>query len=560
MSGSTSLGAPHASPVEIGIMMEKIRSCHEEIERLEQSVMEALQTEDMSPVEPLLQGHRLRNMAKLIMLKSEKLVETYEKFEGDIAPLRDQSRSRTDLSSAFSSRLQEILEYHGTHTCAPMVVDHEALSKEESLVEFTREDCFGPYLDLSSDPESGDVCNKKRSVGWDGKPIPYWLDKLGLGQEYRCEICKSSYAGKKSFERHFKEWHHHRELLVTQGKSIEEAILGMPPQRLPWPLGADGKFRRPLDVSQVTDQGTLGNGSNQAPAIPPQVRDVLAAYLAEGERMVAKHLAGATDHSGGGSLRLIPDGDRAASLLFEPHKCTCRVPEGITCKELDVIKLAAQFRALNGGRLWEGCKERSDTDPQFEFMKLTGGGSGSRSTTLFVDLSLAYFEVVNRPEILRETLRENAADMETVLETCFNRLQLDRFLEEHEDELREDKEKAPLDPPPKPQPLVGCVTICVYAPDCSSVFYCEYFDFDMASLSETVASLKEKIAQKVKIPASQHILRGKTGILEDDNKSLAHYNVGALDILDLSFTLCHCVSLLLLLCLIIFKTISFFGF
>ena len=27
-------------------------------------------------------------------------------------------------------------------------------------------------------------------LGWDGKPIPYWLYKLhGLSVEYKCEIC-----------------------------------------------------------------------------------------------------------------------------------------------------------------------------------------------------------------------------------------------------------------------------------------------------------------------------------------------------------------------------------
>jgi len=30
----------------------------------------------------------------------------------------------------------------------------------------------------------------KLPLGWDGKPIPYWLYKLhGLWVEYRCEIC-----------------------------------------------------------------------------------------------------------------------------------------------------------------------------------------------------------------------------------------------------------------------------------------------------------------------------------------------------------------------------------
>ncbi|KAJ3093096.1 hypothetical protein HK102_009528 [Quaeritorhiza haematococci] len=50
----------------------------------------------------------------------------------------------------------------------------------------------------------------KLPLGWDGKPIPYWLFKLhGLGVEYPCEICGNYvYMGRKAFDRHFQEWRH----------------------------------------------------------------------------------------------------------------------------------------------------------------------------------------------------------------------------------------------------------------------------------------------------------------------------------------------------------------
>ncbi|KAJ7752738.1 hypothetical protein DFH07DRAFT_921585 [Mycena maculata] len=50
----------------------------------------------------------------------------------------------------------------------------------------------------------------KLPLGWDGKPIPYWLYKLhGLGVEYRCEICSDQvYMGRKNFDRHFQESRH----------------------------------------------------------------------------------------------------------------------------------------------------------------------------------------------------------------------------------------------------------------------------------------------------------------------------------------------------------------
>lgn len=50
----------------------------------------------------------------------------------------------------------------------------------------------------------------KLPIGWDGKPIPFWLYKLhGLGIEYPCEICGGYvYMGRKAFERHFQEYRH----------------------------------------------------------------------------------------------------------------------------------------------------------------------------------------------------------------------------------------------------------------------------------------------------------------------------------------------------------------
>lgn len=54
--------------------------------------------------------------------------------------------------------------------------------------------------------EEGIVYNPKDvPLGWDGKPMPYWLYKLhGLNHEYKCEICGDKvYRGPRAFERHF---------------------------------------------------------------------------------------------------------------------------------------------------------------------------------------------------------------------------------------------------------------------------------------------------------------------------------------------------------------------
>ncbi|EKU22951.1 splicing factor 3A subunit 3 [Nannochloropsis gaditana CCMP526] len=59
--------------------------------------------------------------------------------------------------------------------------------------------------------EDGPIYNPLNlPLGYDGKPIPYWLYKLhGLGVEYKCEICGNhSYWGRRAFDRHFQEWRH----------------------------------------------------------------------------------------------------------------------------------------------------------------------------------------------------------------------------------------------------------------------------------------------------------------------------------------------------------------
>ncbi|KAK6135201.1 hypothetical protein DH2020_031046 [Rehmannia glutinosa] len=83
-----------------------------------------------------------------------------------------------------------------------------ALTYDE-IVQEREEDDVQP--ESESDDEDQQIYNPlKLPMGWDGKPIPYWLYKLhGLGQEFKCEICGNhSYWGRRAYERHFKEWRH----------------------------------------------------------------------------------------------------------------------------------------------------------------------------------------------------------------------------------------------------------------------------------------------------------------------------------------------------------------
>jgi len=85
---------------------------------------------------------------------------------------------------------------------------------EELEAEMQEEEEAEHLLNNADDDDEDEdevVYNPKNiPLGWDGKPIPYWLYKLhGLGIDYPCEICgEHVYKGRRAFDRHFQEWRH----------------------------------------------------------------------------------------------------------------------------------------------------------------------------------------------------------------------------------------------------------------------------------------------------------------------------------------------------------------
>ncbi|XP_008791422.1 splicing factor SF3a60 homolog [Phoenix dactylifera] len=117
------------------------------------------------------------------------------------------SKKEIALVEAKMQRLCELLKETIIQT-KENVIKKQALTYEEMEAERGEEEI---QADTESDDEEQQIYNPlKLPMGWDGKPIPYWLYKLhGLGQEFKCEICGNySYWGRRAFERHFKEWRH----------------------------------------------------------------------------------------------------------------------------------------------------------------------------------------------------------------------------------------------------------------------------------------------------------------------------------------------------------------
>eukprot|EP00920_Eleutheroschizon_duboscqi_P030703 GHVT01074169.1.p1 GENE.GHVT01074169.1~~GHVT01074169.1.p1 ORF type:complete len:540 (-),score=142.53 GHVT01074169.1:898-2517(-) len=123
----------------------------------------------------------------LIMRYKEALVETFDRTVAHHQ--KKQSRSARELLEEAEESEGEEVEF----------ADLEGGKSAGSDGDSDEEDDDKPVYNPLNLP-----------LGFDGKPIPFWLYKLhGLGREYKCEICGNySYWGPRAFERHFQEWRH----------------------------------------------------------------------------------------------------------------------------------------------------------------------------------------------------------------------------------------------------------------------------------------------------------------------------------------------------------------
>ncbi|KAK9690300.1 hypothetical protein RND81_09G118700 [Saponaria officinalis] len=107
------------------------------------------------------------------------------------------------------------------------VQNKQAMTDRERKTEVEDEENDVGY-DNEDDDDDMEMSNPlKLPMGWDGKPIPYWLYKLhGLNQDFKCEICGDhTYSGRRDFEKHFREARHQhgmRCLGIPYTKSFHE--------------------------------------------------------------------------------------------------------------------------------------------------------------------------------------------------------------------------------------------------------------------------------------------------------------------------------------------------
>nr|CAG4646131.1 EOG090X03G1 [Macrothrix elegans] len=117
-----------------------------------------------------------------------------------------EKNKRIALIEAQIYKLIEILSEQRAST-------KENVERKQARTGVEREEEEEEVVEVVEDEEDDDDVPynpKNLPLGWDGKPIPYWLYKLhGLNISYNCEICGNfTYKGPKAFQRHFAEWRH----------------------------------------------------------------------------------------------------------------------------------------------------------------------------------------------------------------------------------------------------------------------------------------------------------------------------------------------------------------
>lgn len=123
------------------------------------------------------------------------------------------SKKNCSLEPYHIGELESILIMYGDYYNDHRLATIENVQRKQSRTAEERNESDEETSDIEFDNvDDGEaVYNPKNlPLGWDGKPIPYWLYKLhGLNLTFTCEICGNAvYKGPKSFQRHFAEWRH----------------------------------------------------------------------------------------------------------------------------------------------------------------------------------------------------------------------------------------------------------------------------------------------------------------------------------------------------------------
>jgi splicing factor 3A subunit 3 len=142
-------------------------------------------------------GVPLESLDPALFARSKNPQGKFQEKQKEIALIEAQVYRFAEMLGEQRATTREDVERRMARTADELLEDQEEEEEEE---------------EVESEPDDDEVPYNPKNLplGWDGKPIPYWLYKLhGLNITYTCEICgNATYRGPKAFQRHFSEWRH----------------------------------------------------------------------------------------------------------------------------------------------------------------------------------------------------------------------------------------------------------------------------------------------------------------------------------------------------------------
>lgn len=170
----------------------------------EQNGEEASSTPTPSKSNGESEAEKIKNRVKAKAIAREEVI--IRGLASDLSTIRSDTKANVERKAALTDRERQ----------AEAEAAEEELNRMSALNHTSGLDSDDPNNpnamdeDLDDDATSRVYNPLKLPIGWDGRPIPFWLYKLhGLRNEFKCEICSDHvYQGRKNFEKHFTESRH----------------------------------------------------------------------------------------------------------------------------------------------------------------------------------------------------------------------------------------------------------------------------------------------------------------------------------------------------------------
>lgn len=140
----------------------------------------------------------------------EEIDESLKSTQGNTKRGKKRQSIEPEHIAAIEAKLAAYMEYFGDHLLATIENVQRKQARTADERNESDDDDVSDVEDEESEQNNVIYNPKNLPLGWDGKPIPYWLYKLhGLNMTFTCEICgNATYKGPKAFQRHFAEQRH----------------------------------------------------------------------------------------------------------------------------------------------------------------------------------------------------------------------------------------------------------------------------------------------------------------------------------------------------------------